>query len=73
MIHSTDRGGQTERFDTSSPTVAQAMEPGTVKRPEGRFQSARDLAFALANSASASGRADLATVTETERRRSFSA
>jgi TolB-like protein/Tfp pilus assembly protein PilF len=46
--------------DSVPPALVQVVEHCLEKRPEDRFQSARDLAFALGASASASGQAELA-------------
>jgi serine/threonine protein kinase len=51
------------------PALAQVVEHCLEKRPEDRFQSARDLAFALGASATASGGADLDAAAGPSRRR----
>jgi eukaryotic-like serine/threonine-protein kinase len=57
--------------DNVPPALERVVEHCLEKRPEDRFQSARDLAFALgASTSSTSGRASLATIADAPRRTS---
>jgi len=55
--------------DGASPDLERVVEHCLEKRPEDRFQSARDLAFALGGSSRVSGRGPDVALTEASRRR----